>query len=299
LDLAHSPEWAFFFERDIMQSIPVLDSTIAYRELGERGSHAVIFLHGNPTHSFIWRDIMPHVAGKAWCLAPDLIGFGASGKPDIEYTFLEHAAYLEAFLQKMEVEQFTLVGQDWGGALAIHLAARYPAKVRGVALMEFVRPSPTWEDFHPLAQARERFKLMRGPGTGEDFVLKQNAFIEQMLPKGSLRPLTPEEMDAYRAPFPTAESRKPMLAFPRMMPIAGEPADVYQLIERNEAIMATAQYPKLILFSPNGVLTPRAVAERYAAEFANCQLVELGEGTHNVQEDHPDTIGRAIAAWLP
>jgi len=282
-----------------MQSIPVLDSTIAYRELGERGSHAVIFLHGNPTHSFIWRDIMPHVAGKAWCLAPDLIGFGASGKPDIEYTFLEHAAYLEAFLQKMEVEQFTLVGQDWGGALAIHLAARYPAKVRGVALMEFVRPSPTWEDFHPLAQARERFKLMRGPGTGEDFVLKQNAFIEQMLPKGSLRPLTPEEMDAYRAPFPTAESRKPMLAFPRMMPIAGEPADVYQLIERNEAIMATAQYPKLILFSPNGVLTPRAVAERYAAEFANCQLVELGEGTHNVQEDHPDTIGRAIAAWLP
>jgi haloalkane dehalogenase len=282
-----------------MKSVSVLDSTIAYRELGERSPHAVVFLHGNPTHSFIWRGIMPHVAARAWCLAPDLIGFGASGKPAIEYSFLEHAAYLEAFLQRMEVEQFTLVGQDWGGALAIHLAARHPAKVRGVALMEFVRPSPTWEDFHPLEQARERFKLMRAPGTGEEFVLQQNFFIEQMLPKGSLRPLTAEEMDAYRAPFPTPASRKPMLAFPRMMPIAGEPAELYQLIERNEAIMATAQYPKLILFSPNGVLTPRAVAERYAARFANCQLAELGEGTHNVQEDHPDAIGRAIAAWLP
>jgi haloalkane dehalogenase len=282
-----------------MQTTPVLDSFMAWRELGQRANHAVLFLHGNPTHSFIWRNIMPHVAGKAWCLAPDLIGFGASGKPDIAYSFLEHAAYLEAFLQAMEVEQFTLVGQDWGGALAIHLAARYPAKVRGVALMEFVRPSPTWEDFHPLEQARERFKLMRAPGSGEEFVLQQNFFIEQMLPKGALRPMTAEEMDAYRAPFPTPASRRPMLAFPRMMPIAGEPADVYQLIERNEAIMATAQYPKLILFSPNGVLTPRPVAERYAATLANCRLAELGEGTHNLQEDHPDAFGCAIAAWLP
>ncbi|WP_374582292.1 haloalkane dehalogenase [Pseudoduganella sp.] len=281
-----------------MQSVSVLDSSIAYRELGERSARAVIFLHGNPTHSFIWRDIMPHVAGKAYCLAPDLIGFGASGKPDIAYSFLEHAAYLEAFLQKMEVEEFILVGQDWGGALAIHLAARYPSKVRGVALMEFVRPSPTWEDFHPLEQARERFKLMRAPGSGEEYVLQQNFFIEQMLPKGSLRALRQEEMDAYRAPFPTPESRKPMLAFPRMMPIAGEPAEVYGLLERNEEIMATAQYPKLILFSPDGVLTPRPVAERYAARFANCRLVELGEGTHNLQEDHPHAIGRAIASWL-
>lgn len=281
-----------------MHTVAVLDSTIAYRELGKRAPHAVIFLHGNPTHSFIWRGIMPHVAAKAWCLAPDLIGFGASGKPDIAYSFLEHAAYLEAFLQKMEVERFTLVGQDWGGALAIHLAARYPAKVRGVALMEFVRPSPNWEDFHPLELARERFKQMRAPGKGEEFVLQQNAFIEQMLPKSVLRPLTAEEMDAYRAPFPTPASRKPVLAFPRMMPIAGEPAELYQLIERNEDVMASAQYPKLILFSPNGVLTPRAVAERYAAQFANCQLVELGEGSHNLQEDHADAIGRAIAAWL-
>jgi haloalkane dehalogenase len=263
------------------------------------GALAVIFVHGNPTHSFIWRGIMPHVAGKAWCLAPDLIGFGASGKPDIAYSFLEHAAYLEGFLQHMAVETFTLVGQDWGGALAIHLAACYPAKVRGVALMEFVRPSPSWEDFHPLEQARERFKLMRAPGSGEELVLQQNFFIEQMLPKASLRALTPAEMEAYRAPFPTPTSRRPMLAFPRMMPIAGEPAELYQLIERNEAIMATAQYPKLIAFSPNGVLTPRAVAERYAARFANCQLVELGEGTHNIQEDHPDAIGQAIAEWLP
>jgi len=282
-----------------MQTVPVLDSKIAYRELGARQARAVVFLHGNPTHSFIWRNIMPHVAGKAWCLAPDLIGFGASGKPDIAYSFLDHAAYLEGFLQQMAVEEFVLVGQDWGGALAIHLAARYPGKVRGMALMEFVRPSPTWEAFHPLEAARERFKLMRAPGSGEEFVLQQNAFIEQMLPKGSLRPLSADEMDAYRAPFPTPASRKPMLAFPRMMPIAGEPADVYQLIERNEAVLATAQYPKLILYSPHGVLTPRSVAERYAQKLANCKLVKLGEGTHNIQEDHPDAIGRAIADWLP
>jgi haloalkane dehalogenase len=282
-----------------MHSLPVLQSTMAYRAQGAASARAVIFLHGNPTHSYIWRHIMPHVARQAYCLAPDLIGFGASGKPAIEYSFLQHAAYLEGFLQQMGVEEFILVGQDWGGALAIHLAARYPSKVRGVALMEFVRPSPTWEDFHPLPAARERFQQMRAAGSGEELVLQQNFFIEQMLPKGALRALAAEEMDAYRAPFPTPASRRPMLAFPRMMPIAGAPADVYQLLERNEAVMATAQYPKLILYSPHGVLTPRPVAERYAARLANCQLVELGEGTHNLQEDHPDAIGRAIAAWLP
>src|SRR5207253_616970 len=154
----------------------VLDSTMAYREMGRPGAPVALFLHGNPTSSYIWRNIIPLVAPVARCIAPDLIGFGQSGKPDIEYRFFDHVRYLDAFLDKAGTSSAYVVAHDWGSALAFHLAARRPEFVRGLAFMEFIRPMPTWDDFH--ADAVETFKKFRTPGVGERMILDGNAFVE-------------------------------------------------------------------------------------------------------------------------
>src|SRR5206468_7076359 len=153
-------------------------------------------------------------------------GFGQSGKPDIDYRFEDQVRYLDAFVTAAGIKSAYLVAQDWGTALAFHLAARRPDFVRGLAFMEFIRPMPTWDDFHQVPAARETFRKFRAPGEGEAMILDANAFIERVLPGSILRKLDDEEMAAYRKPFPTKESRRPILALPRQLPIAGEPADV-------------------------------------------------------------------------
>ncbi|NVD98528.1 haloalkane dehalogenase [Massilia sp. BJB1822] len=282
----------------IRASLPVLDSSMAYRALGRPDDTPVLFLHGNPTSSHIWRDIMPEVAPGRWCVAPDLIGFGASGKPDIAYNFQDQARYLDAFIERMGLERFYLVAQDWGSALAFHFAARHPQRVLGLAFMEFMRPMSSWEDFHPQAQVRELFRQFRTPGEGEALILEQNVFIEKVLPNSVIRQLNEEEMAGYRAPFPTPESRRPILALPRQLPIAGEPADVFELIAANDRALRASTYPKLLFQSAPGVLTPPAVAQAYAAALHNCRLVDLGAGRHYVQEDHAQRIGQEIADWI-
>ncbi|MFP3245846.1 MAG: haloalkane dehalogenase, partial [Paraburkholderia sp.] len=212
-----------------LPKVQVLGSTMAYREAGDAEAPVALFLHGNPTSSYIWRNIIPRVAPLAHCIAPDLIGFGQSGKPDIEYRFADHVRYLDAFLAHAGISSAFVIAQDWGTALAFHLAARRPEFIRGLAFMEFIRPMPTWDDFH--AEAREIFAKFRTPGVGEEMILEGNVFVEQVLPGGMVRRLTDEEMSVYRAPFPTPESRRPTWRFPNELPIAGEPADVYSTLE--------------------------------------------------------------------
>jgi haloalkane dehalogenase len=277
--------------------IPVLGSTMSYVEAGSGGPTA-LFLHGNPTSSYIWRNIIPHVAPKARCIAPDLIGYGRSGKPDIEYRFVDHVRYLDAFIDALHLDEIVLVAQDWGTALAFHFAAHRPEAVTGLAFMEFIQPTPTWEEFHQRPQARELFKAFRTPGQGEHLILEQNVFIERVVPHAVVRKLTDEEMAAYRAPFPTPASRKPVLRFPRELPIAGEPQDVYTMIEQDHAALRTSEYPKLMFCGDPGALISPAAAEAYAARLRNCRLIKLGAGTHYLQEDHPDAIGRALSAWI-
>jgi haloalkane dehalogenase len=153
----------------------VLNSTMAYRESGDPGAPTVLFLHGNPTSSYIWRNVIPLVAPIAHCIAPDLIGFGQSGKPDIAYRFADHVRYVDAFLAESGISSAYVVAQDWGTALAFHLAARKPEFVRGLAFMEFIWPMPTWDDFH--AAGREIFRNFRTPGVGEKMILEGNAFV--------------------------------------------------------------------------------------------------------------------------
>jgi haloalkane dehalogenase len=281
-----------------LPKLPVLDSEMAYRDAGKTDAPVALFLHGNPSSSYIWRNIIPFVAEVAHCIAPDLIGFGQSGKPDIAYRFEDHVRYLDAFIAKASVNSAYLVVQDWGTALAFHLAARRPDFVRGLAFMEFIRPIPTWEEFVRGASAREIFRKFRTPGEGEQLILEGNAFVERVLPSGIRRKLSDEEMAVYRAPFPTPQSRRPTWRFPNELPIAGEPADVYATLEKAHAVLAASTYPKLLFSADPGGLVPPAVAEALAGKLHDCRLVELGGGIHFLQEDHPETIGRSVAAFI-
>ncbi|MDX8477106.1 haloalkane dehalogenase [Mesorhizobium sp. VK24D] len=278
--------------------VTVLDSTMSWLEAGAAGP-TVLFLHGNPTSSYIWRNIIPHVAPVGRCIAPDLIGYGQSGKPDIDYRFFDHVRYLDAFLETLDIEDLAIVAQDWGTALAFHLAARRPQRVLGLAFMEFIRPFERWEDFHQRPQARELFKALRTPGVGEKLVLEDNVFVEKVLPASVLRPMSEEEMAAYRAPFPTPASRKPMLRLPRELPIEGQPADVAAISEHDHRALRLSSYPKLLFAGDPGALISPQAAQEFAAGLKNCRFINLGPGAHYLQEDHPDAIGTAIAHWLP
>jgi haloalkane dehalogenase len=281
-----------------LPKLAILDSEMAYREAGRAEAPVALFLHGNPISSYIWRNIIPLVAPVAHCVAPDLIGFGQSGKPDIAYRFEDHVRYLDAFIAGAGIERAYLVAQDWGTGLAFDLAARRPELVRGLAFMEFIRPIPTWEDFLRGSPAREIFRAFRTAGAGERLILEENAFVERILPGGMLHKLNEEEMAVYRAPFPTPQSRRPTWRFPNEIPIAGEPADVYATIEAAHAALAASDYPKLLFSADPGALVSPILAEDLARRLKNCRLVKLGAGIHFLQEDHPEAIGRAVADFI-
>jgi haloalkane dehalogenase len=232
----------------------------------------------------------------AHCIAPDLIGFGQSGKPDIEYRFADHVRYLDAFLDQTGIMSAFVIAQDWGTALAFHLASRRPEFIRGLAFMEFIRPMPAWKDFHQ--DQVETFQRFRTPGVGEEMILEGNAFVERVLPGATVRKLTDEEMSVYRAPFPTPESRRPTWRFPNELPIAGEPADVYSTLEKAHRDLAESSYPKLLFVGNPGALVSPAFAESFAKKLKNCRVVQLSSGIHYLQEDHPDVIGANIKEWL-
>jgi haloalkane dehalogenase len=263
---------------------------------GHADRPAVVFLHGNPTSSYLWRNIIPHVSGQRRCIAPDLIGMGRSDKPDIAYRYADHMHYLEGFLEQMALEQVVLVVHDWGSGLGLDWARRHADQVAGIAAMEFIRPVASWDDWPE--NLRQPFRAFRTPGVGEEMIMDNNMFVEQILPGAVSRGLTEAEMQHYRAPYPDAASRKPLWQWPNELPIAGEPADV---VERAEAYMDwldATPIPKLLFSADPGILLSPAGARQLAQRWPACELVELGEGLHFVQEDHPHAIGRAIADWL-
>jgi haloalkane dehalogenase len=279
-----------------LPQVNILGSTMAYREAGDREAPVALFLHGNPTSSYVWRNVLPHVASVARCIAPDLIGFGQSGKPDVEYRVADHVRYLDAFLEQSGIESAFVVAQDWGTALAFLLAARRPEFIRGLAFMEFVKPLPSWDRFVP--GAAEIFQKFRTPGVGEEIILQNNFFVEQVLPMNIVRKLTDEEMSVYRTPFPTPESRRPTWRFPNEIPIAGEPEDVYSSLEKAHEVLAQSTYPKLLFAGDPGAIVSPAMAQSVVKGLKNCRLVQLSSGLHFLQEDHPDVIGANIKEWL-
>ncbi|GHG98365.1 haloalkane dehalogenase [Comamonas sp. KCTC 72670] len=280
----------------VMRNVPVLESHIAYREAG-RGP-VVVLLHGNPTSSFVWREVIPHLAGHARVLAPDLIGMGDSGKPDIAYRFVDHSRYLDAWFDALDLRDVVLVGYDWGGALAMDWAARHPGRVRGLVVYETFFRSLLWTDYPP--QGAALFKDLRTPGVGETLVLEQNQFLARSLGAGVKRGLTEAELAVYAAPYPDASSRRPMLAWPRELPIEHQPSEVVAVMERYVAWLgASPEVPKLLLTfkSPTPLGAP-ALIEWVRGRSVNLEVVELGVAGHHASEDLPDDIGRAIVHWL-
>lgn len=280
-----------------MATTRVLESTIFHREIGN--GVPLVFLHGNPTSSYLWRDVLPAVGEPGRCLAPDLIGMGESGKPDIAYTFDDHATYLDAWFDALGLDRVVLVGHDWGGALAFDWATRHPDRVRGIAFTETIVKPMSWEDFP--ASARPLFQSMRTPGLGETLVLEQNAFIEQALPRTIARGLSDEELDTYRRPYPTSQSRIPLLQWPRAMPLDGEPADVVARITAyDEWLAASADVPKLLLtFEPGpGTMMGPELIDWCTANVSGLEVAANGPAGHHTPEDQPEAIAASLAAWL-
>nr|WP_265934410.1 haloalkane dehalogenase [Actinacidiphila bryophytorum] len=279
-----------------MPAVDVLDSSMAYREAGTGAPF--VFLHGNPTSSHLWRNVLPGVAERARCLAPDLIGMGDSGKPDSGYRFTDHARYLDAWFDALDLHDVVLVGHDWGGALAFDWAARHPGRTRGVAFLETIMRPMSWSEFP--ASAQQIFRAFRTPGAGEQLVLEENVFIEQALPAGVAGGLSDADLAAYRRPYPTPESRRPLLEWPRAMPLDGEPADVVARIEEyGRWLAATPEVPKLLLaFDPGpGIMIAGPVLEWCRTAVAALEVAECGPAGHHAPEDQPDRIAAALASW--
>ncbi len=278
--------------------IDVLGKTMAYVEMGE--GDPIVFQHGNPTSSYLWRNIMPHLAGQGRCIALDLIGMGDSDKledsgPD-RYTLLEHREYFDAALRQLGVgNNVTFVIHDWGSALGFDWARRHPDSVKGIAYMEaIVGPVATWDNW-PEA-ARRVFQGFRSPA-GEDMVLEKNVFVERVLPGSILRKLSEEEMEIYRRPFLQAgEDRRPTLTWPRQIPIAGEPAEVVQVVQDYADWLSESDVPKLFINAEPGAILI-GVQREFCRSWPAQQEVTV-PGNHFLQEDSPDEIGQAISGWL-
>jgi haloalkane dehalogenase len=274
--------------------IRVLDTELACVDTG-RGD-PIVFLHGNPTSSYLWRNVIPHVAARGRCLAPDLVGMGESGKaPGGSYRFVDHARYLDAWFDALRLDRHViLVAHDWGSALAFHWARRHPERVRGIAYMEaLVRPM-TWQEWPE--PARRIFQAMRSPA-GEEMVLVKNVFVERLLPASVMRGLGPEELTRYRAPYrEPGESRRPTLTWPRQIPLDGEPADVVGIAQAYADWLTTTPVPKLFVNGDPGFLLTGALRD-FCRTFPNQQEVAV-RGTHFIQEDAPDEIGRALADFV-
>ncbi len=281
-----------------VSKIQVLGKTIAYREMG--ADDPIVLLHGNPTSSYLWRDVMPALAPLGRVIAPDLIGHGDSDKlpvsdGDDRYSFTTSYRYLDGLFQALDItEKVTLVIHDWGSALGFHWAQKHPDAVRGIAYMEaVVMPLPTWDDWPE--KARGIFQGFRSP-KGEDLILNRNLFIEAVLPSSIMRPLTEEEMATYRAPFADAPDRQVMLNWPREIPIAGEPPHMVALVQSYADWLAQSTIPKLFINADPGSILVGAQRD-FCRTWPNQTEVTV-KGLHFVQEDSGADIGRAVALWL-
>jgi haloalkane dehalogenase len=273
--------------------VPVLDSEISYVDIGSGAP--VVFLHGNPTSSYLWRNIIPYVAPFRRCLAPDLIGMGQSGKPPTHrYRFVDHVRYLDAWFDAAELGgDLTLVGHDWGGALAFHRAYRQPDTIAALVYMETFAHPRRWDDMS--ARGQDFFRRLRSP-EGESMIFEQNAFVERVIPSATLRTLRDDEMAAYRAPYLQREARLPTLVWPREQPIDGTPEDVVAIVTQYSDWLRQSSVPKLFINAEPGALI-MARAREFCRTWPNQREVTV-RGIHFIQEDSPHEIGAALRDFL-
>jgi haloalkane dehalogenase len=272
--------------------LAVLDTEMSYVDTGK--GDPIVFLHGNPTSSYLWRNIIPYLSNHGRCLAPDLVGMGQSGKsPTKSYRFVDHARYLDAWFEALNLtSNVTLVIHDWGSALGFHRATRFPKQIQAIAYMEALVSPRRWEDFGEVGGL---FRALRSE-KGEQMVLDENFFVEGILPRSILRKLSDQEMAAYRAPFSTRDSRLPTLVWPRQIPIEGEPADVTAIIENYGKAMSQSSLPKLLIVGDPGAII-RGSSLEFCRTWPNQTEITV-KGVHFLQEDSPHEIGKALQTFL-
>ncbi len=274
------------------KSVKVLNSEISYVETGE--GDPIVFLHGNPTSSYLWRNIIPYLSPYGRCLAPDLIGMGQSGKsPSQSYRFIHHVYYMDEWFKALNLENIILVLHDWGSAIGFYWAYRHPEQIKGIAYMEAIVQPRRWVDFPNGRDAI--FRALRSE-KGEEMIFDHNFFVETILQKSIIRKLTDEEMNEYRKPFQTRKSRLPTLVFPRELPIEGEPADVTAIVNEYADWLSKSSLPKLLISAqPGALLTGRSL--EFCRNWPNQKEVTV-KGIHYIQEDSPSEIGIALKEFV-
>lgn len=277
----------------------VLGSRIAY--VDEGSGDPIVFLHGQPTSSYLWRNIMPFVEDKGRIIAPDIIGFGKSDQPDIAYTFGDHYRYFEAFMKELELDNITLVMHDWGSGLGLHFAAQNPDRIKAIVTMEALLapmlPAASFEAMRP--DLGEFFRTVRDPENGRNILIRENAWLKDggYLQGFIARPLAAEALATYQTPFPTEKSRIQLNQWPNEIPIAGHPAETAQIISNYNSFLERTEIPWLFLYASPGATAPANAADYWVKRAKNIETVYIGRGLHYVQEDQPYAIGRAISDW--
>lgn len=280
----------FPFESKFLE---VKGSKMHYIEEGT--GNPILFLHGNPTSSYLWRNIIPYLSSVGRCIAVDLIGMGKSDKPNIDYRFVDHYEYLKEFIQKLDLKNITLVIHDWGSGLGFHYAMENEDNIKGIAFMEAIVQTAKWSEFP--ANYKIGFKLMRTPFIGWLLVNVMNIFLKQILPSAIIRKLSKTEMDYYLAPYPSIGNRKPLHRWPNEIPIDGYPTDTHEIISNYSEKLKSSTLPKLLLYAKPGGLIPKRTVAWCKDVFPNLETVDVGKGIHYLQEDNPHGIGEAIAEW--
>ncbi len=274
--------------------IEVHGSKIHY--VDEGSGDAILFLHGNPTSSYLWRNIIPYLTPMGRCVAMDFIGMGKSDKPDIEYRFFDHVKFVESFIDKMGLRNVTLVIHDWGSALGFYYAMRHEDNIKGIAFMEAIVIPFNWEMFPE--NVREIFQAFRTPEVGWDMIVNNNVFVERiLLSEGIVRGLTDEEKNHYREPFRNPASRKPVWRWPNEIPIERQPADVTKTVEAYNQWLQKTELPKLLFYATPSAILPSPIVEWCRQNLKNLKTVDIGKGIHYLQEDNPHLIGSELAKW--
>lgn len=265
--------------------------------LDEGSGDPILFLHGNPAWSYLWRNVIPHVAPVGRCIAPDLIGMGRSDKPPIEYSFYDQVKFLEGFIKKLGLRKVTLVLHDWGTALGFHYAMRNQGNIKAIAFMEaLLKPYESWNDFP--ASLRQTFEAFRTPVVGRELIIDKNVMIEQVLQGSMLRKLSNHELDFYREPFRVPADREPIWHFIQELPIGGSPGSIAKLVSTYSERLQESPVPKLLIYAEPGAITTAPDIAWCRQHLKNLQDVSIGPGVHFHQEDNPTGVGQAIAAWF-
>jgi len=256
----------------------------------------ILFLHGNPTSSYLWRNIIPHLSSLGRCIAPDLIGMGKSDKPNIKYGFFDQVKYIQGFIEELDLDNITLVIHDWGSAIGFHYAMRHENKIKGIAFMEAHIKPMKWEDW-PVGYSLSFKYLFRNPFIGWFLISVMNIFLTLILPLSILRKLSAKEKDYYKSPYKTIESRKAVRQFPCDLPMDGEPKDVHEAYSNYNQKLQQSELPKMLIYAtPGGLITSKDV-DWCKGNLKNLKVVDFGEGLHYLQEDNPHLIGEELAKW--